>query len=169
MQINITFRKMDPEERIKAYVEEKLAKVKKYLNEPIEAHVVLSTEKFRKGAEVNITADGLVINGSENREDIYAAIDLVVDKLERQIKRQKEKAKGRLSAFKMYILSPTPEEGPRVIRSKSYSIKPMSLEEAIEELNALGNDFVIFTNAETDEVNVLYRRKDGNYGLIEPE
>jgi len=69
MQINITFRKMDPEERIKAYVEEKLAKVKKYLNEPIEAHVVLSTEKFRKGAEVNITADGLVINGSENRED----------------------------------------------------------------------------------------------------
>jgi len=69
----------------------------------------------------------------------------------------------------MYILSPTPEEGPRVIRSKSYSIKPMSLEEAIEELNALGDDFVIFTNAETDEVNVLYRRKDGNYGLIEPE
>jgi len=173
MQVNVTFRNMDPQEKIRDYAHEKIRKVKKYLREPIEAHVILGAERFRQMAEVNIVAGPLSINGKESTSDIYEAIDLVVDKIERQIKKQKEKMKTnrllRGADFRIQVISPPEGEGPQVIRSKSYSAKPMSIQEAIEELNLLKNDFIIFTNAETNEVNVLYRRKDGNYGLIEPE
>ncbi|RLB08151.1 MAG: ribosome-associated translation inhibitor RaiA [Deltaproteobacteria bacterium] len=176
MQINMTFRHVDPVANLKEYVEEKLQKVKKYLHEPIEAHVVLSTEKFRHTVEVNIMADnGIMINGVESMEDIQAAIDNVMDKIERQIKKQREKlkrTKPKGYEFKMHILSLDREEEekrPKLIRSKNYSAKPMSIDEAIEQLKTLKNDFIIFTNAKTEAVNVVYRRKDGNFGLIEPE
>jgi putative sigma-54 modulation protein len=94
MQINITFRHMEPTPSLKAYIGEKLQKVKKYLQEPVEAHVIFSTEKFRHTIEVNITAgNGTVIHGMESMEDIHAAIDMVVDKIERQIKKHRDKSK----------------------------------------------------------------------------
>ncbi|UCC66158.1 MAG: ribosome-associated translation inhibitor RaiA [Deltaproteobacteria bacterium] len=176
MQINMTFRHLEPSPSLKDYVGGKLQKVKKYLHEPIEAHVVLSAEKFRYTAEVSIMADtGILINGVESTEDTHAAIDKVVDKIERQIKKQlgklkRPKAKG--YGFKMHVLyseEGEEEKKPQIIRSKNYSAKPMSIEEAIQQLKVLKNDFIIFTNAQTEAVNVIYRRKDGNYGLIEPE
>ncbi len=176
MQINITFRHLESTPGLKDYVEEKLQKVKKYLHEPIEAHVILSAEKFRYIVEMNIMTDnGIIINGMESREDVHAAIDNVMDKIERQIQKQldklkRPKAKG--YEFKMHVLDTEEEEEekkPKIIRSKNYSAKPMSIEEAIEQLKAWENDFIIFTNAQTEVVSVIYRRKDGNYGLIEPE
>lgn len=176
MQINMTFRHLEATPRLKDYIEGKLQKAKKYLHEPIEAHVVLSAAKFRHTVDVTITADnGVAINGTESMEDIHAAIDNVIDKIERQIKKQLSKAKrpkAKGYEFKMHVLSAEQEEAetkPQIIRSKNYPVKPMSLEEAIEQLKASKNDFVIFTNAQTEAVNVIYRRKDGNYGLIEPE
>lgn len=176
MQINMTFRHLEATPGLKDYIEGKLQKAKKYLHEPIEAHVVLSAAKFRYTVDVSITADnGVAINGTESMEDIHAAIDNVIDKIERQIKKQLSKAKRPKEKgyeFKMHVLSAEQEEAetkPQIIRSKDYPVKPMSLEEAIEQLKASKNDFVIFTNAQTEAVNVIYRRKDGNYGLIEPE
>ncbi len=176
MQINITFRHIESAPPLKDYIEEKLQKVKRYLHEPIEAHVVLSSEKFRYTAEVSIMADnGATIHGMESMEEIHAAIDSVMDKIERQITKQLDKVKrpkAKGHEFKIHVLHTEEEKAekqPKVIRSKSYSAKPMSIEEAIEQLKALKNDFVIFTNAQTEAVNVIYRRKDGHYGLIEPE
>jgi len=176
MQINITFRHLKSNPRLKNYVREKLQKVKKYLNEPIEAHVVLSTEKFRYTVEVGIIADnGIMINGVEQMEDVHAAIDNVMDKIERQITKQLDKSKrpkAKSYEFKMHVLSAEQEKQenkPKIIRSKNYPAKPMSIEEAIEQLKAMKNEFIIFTNAQNEAVNVIYRRKDGNYGLIEPE
>jgi len=178
MQINVTFRHMNSSPSVRGYVEEKLQKVKKYLNEPIEANVVLSTEKFRHTVDVNITANGGVsISGVEILEDLYAAIDNVTAKLERQIKKQLEKVKDtkiKPYQFKMHVLTAgeekDEEESPRlIIKTAKYSAKPMSVEEAIDQLRTMKNDFIIFTNAETESVNVIYCRKDGNYGLIEPE
>jgi putative sigma-54 modulation protein len=176
MQINITFRHLKSNPRLKNYVREKLHKVKKYLNEPIEAHVVLSTEKFRHTVEVGIIADnGIMINGVEQMEDVHAAIDNVMDKIERQITKQLDKSKrpkAKSYEFKMHVLSTEQEEQentPKIIRSKNYPAKPMSIEEAIEQLKTMKNEFIIFTNAQNEAVNVIYRRKDGNYGLIEPE
>jgi len=178
MQINVTFRHMDSSPNVRGYVEEKLQKVKKYLNEPIEANVVLSTEKFRHTVDVNITANGgISISGVESLEDLYAAIDNVTAKLERQIKKQLEKTKAaklKPYQFKMHVLTAVEEEveeeSPRpIIKTSKYSAKPMSVEEAIDQLQTMKNDFIMFTNAETETVNVIYRRKDGHYGLIEPE
>jgi len=181
MRLNVTFRHMESSPRIKDYVQEKTQKVKKYLNEPIEANVVLSTEKFRYTVDVSLAANnGVVINGVESQEDVYAAIDTVVDKLERQIKKQLSKSKRpniKAAQFRMHVLSASEEKEeeeeeeatPKVIKSTTYSAKPMSIEEAMEQLKASKNDFVIFTNAATEAVNVIYWRKDGHYGLIEPE
>ncbi|MBW2039507.1 MAG: ribosome-associated translation inhibitor RaiA [Deltaproteobacteria bacterium] len=176
MQINMTFRHLELTPSLKDYIGEKLQKVKKYLHEPIEVHVVLSAEKFRHTIEVSIMADnGIIINGVESTEDIHAAIDNVMDKIERQIKKQLDKLKRpktRGYDFKMHVLyseEGDKEKRPKIIKSKNYSAKPMSMEEAIEQLKALENDFIIFTNDQTETINVIYRRKDGNYGLIEPE
>ena len=178
MQINVTFRHMESSPHVKDYIGDKLQKVKKYLNEPIEANVVLSTEKFRHTVDVSITANsGFAINGVESLEDLYAAIDNVMAKIERQIKKQLKKLqrpKGKGHEFKMHVLTAPEEEleeenVPRIIRTTSYSAKPMSIEEAIEQLETSKNDFIMFTNAATEVVNVVYFRKDGNYGLIEPE
>jgi putative sigma-54 modulation protein len=167
---------MESTPSIKEYVSEKLKKAKKYLNEPIEANVVLSTEKFRHTVEVSVSANnGVVVNGVESQEDMYAAIDAVIDKVERQIKRSRDKvkrSKGKNYQFKMHVLtSQVEDEGSErgIVKTTTYPAKPMSVEEALEQLQATKNDFVIFTNATTQAVNVVYCRKDGNYGLIEPE
>ncbi|MDY0211442.1 MAG: ribosome-associated translation inhibitor RaiA [Desulfuromonadaceae bacterium] len=181
MQIAVTFRHMDSSEPVRAYVEEKLTRVKKYIEEPIEAQAVLEVEKkIRNIAEVVLTAKGVTIKASaEVNEDMYAAIDAVVDKIERQLKRYKEKlkdhsprkGKGR-NITKTIIEAASIDEGedePRVVNTRSFSIKPMSVDEAVMQMDLMYKDFLVFTDDSTEEVNVIYRRKDGNYGLIIPE
>lgn len=180
MQIAVTFRHIDVSDALRAYVEEKLLRVKKYIEEPIDADVTLSVEKkIRHKADVALVAKGLNIKGSEETNDMYAAIDAVVDKIERQLKRYKEKIKdhkpsaGRERQVEKTVLSAQSiDEGrsePIIIRSQTFQVKPMSVEEAVMQMDLLHKDFLVFTDDRTEEINVVYRRKDGNYGLIVPK
>jgi putative sigma-54 modulation protein len=178
MQVAVTFRHMEPSAPLRDYATEKVVKVKKYLEDPIECHVVLSIEKHRHAAEVTIVADGFKINGQETTGDMYSAIDVAVDKIEKQIKKHRDKLRQRPNRPAGEQAAPAAEAGPeevepgaspRIIRTERYRMKPMHPEEAMIELGASEDDFIVFTNAESERISVLYRRKDGNYGLIEPE
>ena len=178
MQITTTFRHLDSSDALKSYAEEKLERIKKYIDEPIVAQVFMNVEKIRHYADVTITAKGITIKASEETNDMYAAIDAVVDKIERQLRRYKERIKDHKPApesrerqvRKSIVEAESIEQrqAPVVIRSKTFSIKPMSVEEAVMQMDLLHKDFLIFTDAATDNINVIYRRKDGDYGLIEP-
>ena len=173
MQINVTFRHIEPSVPLKDYAQDKISRVKKYLEEPIEAHVVLKVEKFRHIAEVTIDANGLVINGTEETEDMYSAIDMLADTVEGQAKRTREKSRRRkpVGPGKDQV----PEEHSfddedneaRVIRSEQVYAKPMDVEEATMQLSLSNGEFLVFSNRHTKRINVLYKRKDGNFGLIE--
>ena len=178
MQVSVTFRKIDASDTLRNYAQEKLYRIKKYVEDPIEAHVVLSVEKFRHIAEVSINADGLRINGQEETGDMYSAIDMVVDKVESQIKKYREKLKKRKSdggtkplVMKMNILageSFEEDREPKVIKTKQINAKPMDIDEAVMQMDIVDDHFFVFTNSRTERVNVLYRRKNGDYGLIQP-
>jgi putative sigma-54 modulation protein len=149
-----------------------LNRLDKYFNGPTEANVVLSIEKFRHSAEINITGDRLAINGKEETEEMYAAIDMVLDKIEVQIKKNKQKSRDHRAKVKtgpMASETAIDEEmdAPRV-RVQHIDYKPMDVDEAIMQMDLINNSFLVFTNARTETVNVLYRQKDGNYGLIQP-
>lgn len=179
MQITTTFRHMESSDALKSYASEKLDKVQKYIDEPIVAQVFLTVEKIRHIAEVTITARGITIKASEETNDMYAAIDAVIDKIDRQLRRYKERIKEHKPGseseerkVKKTILtaeSIEQQQEPVIIKSKTFSIKPMSVEEAVMQMDLLHKDFLVFTDASTEDINVIYRRKDGNYGLIEPQ
>ena len=175
MQTSVTFKNLDSSEHLKSYVTEKLNRFDKYLDNPAEANVVLSVEKFRHIAEINIAGDRLKINGKEETNDMYSAIDMVLDKLEKQIKKNKQKIRERRSGGKgktwSEALSPTETEKQslsREIRVENIEYKPMHVEEAVMQMDLNGEHFLVFTNARTERVNVLYRRGDGHTGLIQP-
>jgi putative sigma-54 modulation protein len=175
MQTSVTFKNLDPSEHLKAYVSDKLDRLDKYLYNPAEASVVLSVQKFRHIAEVNIVGDRLSINGKEETNDMYSAIDMVLDKLETQIKKSKQKSRGRRSAGRglaREILAATetatPVEPAGRLRIENIEYKPMDVDEALMQIDLVADNFLVFTNSRTDRVNVLYRRKDGDFGLIQP-
>jgi len=175
MQTSVTFKNIDPSENLKSYVGEKLDRFDKYLYNPAEANVVLSVEKFRHMAEINIIGDRLNIYGKEVTDDMYSAIDIALDKLEKQIKKNKEKIRkyrgGSKSNTKENIVEDTPfmeDEASRQVIVRNIEYKPMDVEEAIMQMNLVSDNFLVFTDARSNRVNVLYRRKDGNYGLIQP-
>jgi putative sigma-54 modulation protein len=172
MQVMVTFRRVEPTEGLRKYAEEKVQRVRKFLRRPIEAHVILSVEKQRHIAEVQVTANHLNINATEETGDLYSAIDLAMSKIERQVKKQVAKHKDRKGANNVVplpALTSTGRRGGSVIRTQRVAVKPMSVDEAVMELKLLKNDFLLFKNAATESLSVVYRRKDGNYGLIEPE
>ncbi len=175
MQTSVTFKNLDSSDTLKSYVQDKLDRFDRLLDNPAEANVVLSVEKFRHMAEINIIGDRLTINGKEETIDMYSAIDMVLDKLEKQIKKNKEKIRERRSGTKARNLSileeeisVPEEEAVSHIRIKNIDYKPMDVEEAVLQLDLVDDNFLVFTNARSDQVNVLYRRRDGNYGLIQP-
>lgn len=175
MQTSVTFKNLDSSDTLKSYVEEKLDRFDRLLDNPAEANVVLSVEKFRHMAEINIIGDRLSINGKEETIDMYSAIDMVLDKLEKQIKKSKQKirerrnnAKARNRGIPEEEIQLPEEELERQIKIKHIEYKPMHVEEAVLQMDLLNDNFLVFTNARSDQVNVLYRRKDGHYGLIQP-
>ena len=174
MQTSVTFKNLDPSDHLRDYVSDKLNRFDKYLYNPAEASVVLSVEKFRHIAEINILGDRLSINGKEETEDMYSAIDMVLDKLEKQIKKNKQKIRDRRQG-KGKAKPVGPAEGvladegtEQQVMVKNIEYKPMDVDEAIMQLNLVDNSFLVFTNSRSQRVNVLYRRKDGNIGLIQP-
>jgi len=177
MDITVTFRRMEPAESLRAYAEEKVGKIKKYLDFPAEAHVVLSVEKFRHLADVTLNVNGTRIKGAEETEDMYSAIDQVMDKIETQVKRYVSRIRDRgsenikgenlLENSAAEEASPLAQDEP-LIESEKIVAKPMDAEEAAMQMNLTRQDFFVFRNARTMEINVVYRRRDGNLGLIEP-
>jgi len=178
MQTSVTFRHMEASEPLRTYVQERTARLSRYIDRPMESQVTLTVQKFRHKAEVVINADGIRIAGEESHEDMYAAIDLVMDKIERQVKKYKEKirkhkpSQGKEIRWRREIYGQDSFEDDRepiVVRTENYYVKPMSVDEAAMQMDLTENEFLVFNNASTQMVNVIYRRKDGNYGLIVPQ
>jgi putative sigma-54 modulation protein len=175
MDITVTFRHLESTDALRDYAREKVSRIKKYVGTPADVAVVLSLEKHRHQAEITLNTNGVTVNARDVTEDMYAAIDLAVDKLERQVKKHKEKLKDhkpgiRTARYNIVSSVPVlPAQGERIIKTESIFIKPMSIDEAIMQIDVMNNDFLVFTNAQTQKVNVLYRRRDGYLGLIEPE
>lgn len=183
MQLSVTFRHMEPSEPIKQYVTDKLERIKKFFPDPIRAQIVMSLERYLHRADIIITLhNGLTIKSGELTDNMYSSIDLVMDKIERQIIKYKEKIYSHRPAMGPELLisyevmepvspplteSSTPGQEYKVIKSSKFYAKPMSIDEAIMQMNLLNNEFLVFTNADTNDVNVVYRQNDGNYGLIE--
>ena len=171
MDIAVTFRHMEPADSLRTYAEEKISKIQKYLDSPSEAHIVLTVEKFRHLADVTLSLDGTTIKGVEETEDMYSAIDQVMDKIEKQVKRYRSKLRDRRTENRKgeetedaAVLSP---EEP-IIETEKLVAKPMDPEEAAMQLDMSQQDFLVFRNSRTLEINVIYKRRDGNLGLIEP-
>ncbi len=182
MQINVVFRHMDHSDALKEYAVEKLSKIKKYLDGPLDVNVVLSVEKIRHIAEVKFNFNGFMVKGKEEADDMYTAIDLVANKIIRQIKRYKERLRHKKgspgidkrlqTSMPVDIVSVDPERdetASEVIRKTNFLVKPMSLDEAVMQLELMNNQFYVFRDESTDRINVVYRRDDGHYGLIDPQ
>ena len=171
MQVIVTFRHVEPTEGLRQHAEQKVQRVHKYLQHPIEAHVILSVEKQRHIAEVQLSASHLNVTATEETDDLYSAIDLAMSKIERQVKKHTAKVKDHKGPSNA-TATPMAGENERpgvTIHTQRVAVKPMSVDEAVMQLKLQKNDFLLFTNAATDTLSVVYRRKDGNYGLIEPE
>jgi putative sigma-54 modulation protein len=174
MQLSVKGRSLEITPAIRAYAEEKLSRLTRYLENIVSMHVVLSVNKHRQIAEVTLRVRDLTIRAEEAGDDLYSSIDLVVEKLERQILRYKERimahaSRGGNRGGRSDAVPPAAAEEPRVVKTKRFAVKPAAVDEAILEMNLLGHNFYVFRNATTEEVNVIYRRRDGHYGLIEPE
>ena len=175
MKIKITGRNIELTEGLKAAVEEKLSKLDKYFNEDTQANVTLSVEKERQKIEVTIPVKGSIIRSEQGSNDMYVSIDLVEEVIERQMKKYRNKLvsrqqePGEFFAEEFISKADDEEEEISIIRSKKFGMKPMYPEDACVQMELLGHNFFVFRNAETDEVNVVYKRRGNTYGLIEPE
>lgn len=172
MNIIISGKNLQVSPTLKDHVERRIGKLEKFI--PFnEAQVTLSVEKDRHKVEVTIPLNSYLLRGEEETGDMYASVDMVVDKLERQMKKYKTKISKKNRNETIRDIEPSSESyedsNPRIVRTKRFPMKPMSAEEAVLQMNLLGHDFYVFSNAETEQVNVVYKRKDGDYGLIEPE
>lgn len=160
---------------LKEYVVKRTSKITKYFHTLGEITAILAVEKGRHIIELTVPINGMILRGEEATADMYTSIDNVVEKIEKQIEKYKTKISRKLKdgIFKGELVANTvasPEiEEPKVVKTKRFAIKPMDVEEAVLQMNLINHDFFVFSNAQTDEVNVVYRRKDGNFGLIEPD
>ncbi len=172
MNIIVTGRHLDVTPALKKYAEEKIKKFNRYLSNISEAIVTLSIEKYRHKVEVLLKVNGVLIQAEGITGEIYSSIDEVVEKLERQVKRYKEKLvshrKGEGKAFSAQLKSSLAEETGKIIKNKKFELKPMSPDEAAMQMELLDKTFFVFTNGSSGNINVIYKRRDGNFGLIEP-
>lgn len=175
MKIKITGRNIDLTEGLKSAVEDKLNKLEKYFTPDTDVYVTLSVEKERQKAEVTIPTKGNIIRSEQVSNDMYVSIDLVEEVIERQLKKYRTKLitkhQNAAAAFKQDFLEEqsVEDEEIQITRVKKFDMKPMYAEDACVQMELLGHDFFVFVNAETDRVNVVYKRKGNTYGLIEPE
>ena len=176
MRITITGRNIDLTEGIKEAVEDKLSKLEKYFKPDTDVYVTLSVEKERQKIEVTIPTKGHVIRSEQVSNDMYVSIDLVEEVIERQLKKYRTRITSKKLAaaesFKQEFIEADIEEDDedvKIVRTKRFGMKPMYPEDACIQMELTGHDFFVFRNAETDEVNVVYKRKANTYGIIEPE
>jgi ribosomal subunit interface protein len=186
MKYNIRGQRMEVTDALKEYVEKKLSRLERYFEAPPQSdvHVTLSVTKGHQAVEVTIPLPGALLRAEEKRDDMYASIDFVVDKLERQIRKHKTKINRKFrepgsarALFKedsgngngVTTLARDEDEDMELVRTKRFNLKPMDIDEAILQMNLVGHNFYVFANTDTKEVNVVYRRNDGKYGLIEAQ
>jgi putative sigma-54 modulation protein len=172
MQVMVTFRHVNPSQGLRTYATEKVEKLDKFARRIVDAHVTLSVEKQRHQAEIQLFGKDLALTAKEETGDLYAAIDLALDKLERQLKRLADKRKSRKGGMSTSASAAPAVETPRSrgrIRPKRVSVKPMSVDDAIAQMEQSQVGFLLFRNDATDSLNVMYRQKDGSFGLLEPE
>jgi putative sigma-54 modulation protein len=187
MRVDITGRHIELTPALREFAEEKLAKLERLLDGAIEAHVVLSIIKHRHIAEIQIKSRSAVLSGTEETDDLYVSISEVVDKLERQAQKHKEKIHDHkhrrgprdpsvTAAIEAQVAEaeggeepPSTDPRPRIVHSRRYTVRPMSAEDAVMELEASDDQLLVFREARSERINVLFRQKDGNYGLIDAE
>jgi len=188
MQLDISARHMEMTEALKSHVKTRLEKLKGHFDRVIDVNVVLSVEKHRHVAEVTLHANGIRIHGKESTADMYSSVDAVVEKLEKQIRKYKDRVTRHASRKGQEELAAIPEEAiltageedeeqrakvstvqNKVIHREKLPMKPMAVEEASMQLELADEPFIVFSNVETQQVNVMYARDDGTYGLIEPQ
>ncbi|MBU7594577.1 ribosome hibernation-promoting factor, HPF/YfiA family [Metabacillus halosaccharovorans] len=182
MRYNVRGENIEITPALREYAEKKIGKLERYFEESVDANVNVNLKYYNdqeSKIEVTIPMTDLVLRAEENHQDMYAAIDLVVNKLERQIRKHKTKVNRKLreqGAPKFVFSNYHPEDLPQdeldeeeeVVRTKRFNLKPMDSEEAILQMDMLGHSFFVYTDAKTNKTNVVYKRKDGKYGLIEP-
>lgn len=174
MKFNIHGKKIEMTEPIKKYIETKIGRLDKYFENPenITATVVGKLVGRQQAIEVTINANSLIIRGEEANSDLYASIDIVSDKIERQIRKNKtriskKKSKDKINIFLLDFENDIEEKEKTIVKHKVIDTKPMDEEEAILQMELIDHDFFVFKNSKTDDINVIYKRSDGNYGLIE--
>lgn len=173
MRLTVTGKNIALTDALKDIVAKKLSKLDKYFVPEADARVTLSVQKSRQIIEVTIPFNGMLVRGEEVSDDMYSSIENVVEKIEKQILKNKTKFERKLHDGSLRLkdlpLIDVEEEDNKIVRTKKFAIKPMDTEEAVLQMDLLGHNFFVFKNADSNEVNVIYKRKDGNYGLIEPE
>ncbi len=181
MELILKGKNVEVTDRLREYVEQKIGKLDRYLPSISEAWVELSSEETkaaqdRQVCQVTVRSNGTILRAEERSDDMFSAIDTVLDKMYRQIARYKGKRKNRwrgagtaVEPLPIAIGEELEEEVRNIVRVKRFPMTPMSPEEAVEQMELLGHDFFVFFNAEEGRINVLYRRKGGNYGLLQPE
>ena len=174
MQYIISGRNIDVTEGLKSAIHEKIGKLERYFTPDTEVHVTLSVEKERQKIEITIPMKGNIVRAEQTSDDMYVSIDLVEEIIERQLRKYKNKIVDRQQAAaslsKAFVEEEIEDDDEiKIIRSKRFAMKPMDPEEACVQMELLGHDFYVFRNAISDEVNVVYKRKDHTFGLIEPD
>lgn len=183
MQVAVRGKNVEVTTALRDYIERKVGKLEKFIDAPLNATVTMTVERGRHIVEVTAALNGLLLRGEEASSDMYASIDLVADKLERQIHKyrtrlfkrrtagpgREETAAVPVEGSVEVAEAPAAEEDGRLVKVKRFMVKPVTVDEAIMQMNLLGHDFFVFANAETDQISVVYRRKDGDYGLLEPD
>ena len=174
MKLSVRGKNLEVTVALREYIEKRVDKLSRYFETPVTVQVLLSLEKEERKVEVTCFVESVVLRGVESNLDMYAAIDLVVDKIIRQIHKHKTRLAKRFrkeTGFHIDIApaEPMQEEELEVVKRKHFTVRPMSVEEAILQMNLLGHDFFMFFNDDSEIMNVVYRRHDGKYGLLEPE
>jgi len=180
MEITVTFRHVEPTAELRSYVEEKVYKIKKYFDSPVDAHIVLGVEKFRHTADVTLSIDGNKIKAVEQTGDMYSSVDKVMDKIEQQLRRmlsRKREYKGEyargvegedLLSDEGEARDTLAESESKIIKTEKVDTKPMDVDEAAMQMELSKRNFLVFFNSKSNTINVIYKRNDGNLGLIEP-
>ena len=179
MRVSVIAKNTTATPALKDMVEKKLSKIKKYFNPDVEVKATLSVQKNKQKVEVTIPFNGVILRAEESTEDMYKSIDLVINKLERQIRKQRTKLLKKSNESLRFTQidefafeneeDALEDENRKIVKTKKFSIKPMSVEEAILQMELVGHNFYVFQDFDGNNVNVVYKRKDGDYGLLEPD
>ena len=174
MKVKVIGKNIEVTEALRNIVEKKISRLDRYFGSDVEAHTTMSVQKNNHTIEVTIPFNGVILRAEERNEDMYISLDIVMDKLERQIRKQKTRLEKRnhgtslkFQGIPQYINNDEEDMDYKILKIKKFSFKPMSAEEAVLQMELLGHSFFVYMNDESSEVNVVYKRKDGNYGLIE--